>query len=57
MFHVHTTRSGHAVGTDEEYIEKAISLGEKRIVFTEHTPFPGDVFPDLKCRMGMVQWK
>ena len=53
MFHVHTNRCGHAFGNDEEYIERAIALGEKRIIFTDHTPFPKDAFPDLRCRMGI----
>ena len=53
MFHIHTSRCGHAVGRDEEYIERAIALGAKRIIFTDHTPFPEDVFPDLVCRMGI----
>ena len=53
MFHVHTNRCGHATGKDEEYIERAIALGEKQIIFTDHTPFPEDAFPDLRCRMGI----
>lgn len=53
MFHVHTNRCGHAYGRDEEYIERAIALGEKQIIFTDHTPFPKDAFPDLRCRMGI----
>ena len=55
MFHIHTSRCGHATGRDEEYIEQAIALGEKRIVFTDHTPFPNDAFPDLRCRMGIEE--
>lgn len=54
MFHIHTARCGHARGIDEEYIERAIALGEKKIVFTDHTPFPEDAFPDLVCRMGIA---
>ena len=45
IFHVHTWRCGHAgEEQDYEYVEKAIALGVKRIVFTDHCPFPGDFF-------------
>lgn len=45
IFHVHTRRCGHAEDiSDEKYIDRAISLGAKRIVFTDHAPFPGDEF-------------
>lgn len=45
VFHIHTYRCKHA-GTekDEEYVEKAVQLGAKRIVFTDHVPFPGNPF-------------
>ena len=45
IFHVHTRRCGHA-GTeaDEEYVKRAVELQAKRIVFTDHAPFPGDPF-------------
>lgn len=45
IFHVHTFRCKHAeMVSDEEYIKKAIELNAKRIVFTDHAPFPGDPF-------------
>ena len=44
-FHIHTYRCKHAGDfADEEYIERAIELGYEQIVFTDHAPFPGDVF-------------
>ena len=44
-FHIHTYRCGHAgEHADKEYIERAIELGYEQIVFTDHAPFPGDVF-------------
>ena len=47
LFHVHTYRCGHASNEkDEEYVKKAIELGAKEIVFTDHAPFPGDPFFD-----------
>lgn len=46
LFHIHTHRCGHASkDSDRAYVEKAISLGAKEIVFTDHCPFPGDLFP------------
>ncbi len=52
LFHVHTYRCGHAgEEQDIEYIEEAIGLGAKKLVFTEHAPFPKDVF---QWRMPMV---
>lgn len=45
IFHVHTYRCKHA--SDENdifYVKKAIELGSKRIVFTDHVPFPENPF-------------
>ena len=53
IFHVHTWRCGHAgEEQDYEYVEKAIELGASRIVFTDHCPYPGNVF---LYRMDMEQ--
>ena len=53
IFHVHTWRCGHAENvSDEEYIKKAIELGASKITFTDHAPFPGDLFSG---RMKMSQ--
>lgn len=53
IFHVHTWRCGHTDNEpDEAYIEAAIAAGARRIVFTDHAPFPGDQF---KNRMQMEQ--
>lgn len=47
LFHVHTYRCGHAgIARDEQYVDTAIELGASRIVFTDHTPFPGNPFPN-----------
>ena len=44
-FHVHTFRCKHADEIpDTAYIDKAIELGAPRIVFTDHSPFPGNLF-------------
>lgn len=45
IFHVHTWRCGHAgEEQDYEYVEKAIALGANRIVFTDHCPYPKNLF-------------
>ena len=52
-YHTHTSRCGHAVGLDEEYVIKAIELGVKRLGFSDHIFFPGIHQP--KVRMDMEQ--
>ena len=37
--HVHTSRCGHAGGTDEEFVEAAIACGLGAIALTDHAPF------------------
>lgn len=43
--HTHTTRCGHAIGEDEEYVLKAIENGYEMIGFSDHAPF---LFPNQK---------
>ena len=46
IFHIHTYRCGHAsLEPDVLYVKKAIELGAKQIVFTDHCPFPENSFP------------
>lgn len=53
IFHVHTYRCGHASeDSDEAYVQAAIALGAESIVFTDHAPFPDDLFGN---RMRSVQ--
>lgn len=54
IFHVHTSRCGHAFKniSDNEIINFAISLGADKIFFTDHAPFPEDLFGN---RMKMSQ--
>lgn len=53
LFHVHTYRCKHAGSElDEDYIKKAIELGAKAIAFTDHGPFPGNIFGN---RMGIEE--
>ncbi len=42
-YHNHTYRCGHASGTEEEYIKKAISEGIRTLGFSDHTPY---IFPN-----------
>lgn len=39
-YHTHTTRCGHAVGSDESYLLSAIKAGYTEIGFSDHTPWP-----------------
>ena len=41
--HTHTVRCRHAVGSEREYIEKAIEEGLEVLGFSDHTPYP---FPE-----------
>ncbi|MBE5733771.1 MAG: histidinol-phosphatase HisJ family protein [Clostridiales bacterium] len=38
-YHTHTIRCGHAVGSDKEYVEKAIKSGIKVLGFADHAPY------------------
>ena len=39
-YHTHTWRCNHAVGSEREYIEKAIDAGIEILGFSDHTPNP-----------------
>ncbi len=39
-YHVHTPLCGHAMGTPQEYIQKAIEYGLREIGFSDHAPLP-----------------
>ena len=38
-WHTHTARCGHAVGTDEEYVQAAIEAGMRTLGFSDHAPY------------------
>ena len=42
-YHTHTARCGHADGTEEAYILRAMENGITHMGFSEHAPF---CFPD-----------
>ncbi len=52
-YHTHTPRCKHAVGTEREYIERAIDCGFKILGFSDHTPqpYPKDYVSTI--RMGI----
>lgn len=53
-YHTHTPRCHHAVGTEREYIEKAILAGMEELGFSDHVPYR---FPNFqsRIRMGMEE--
>ena len=56
-YHMHTTRCGHATGTDREYVEAAIRYGYKTIGFSDHTPqpFPCDFVSPVRMRCDELE--
>lgn len=56
-YHTHTYRCNHATGTEREYIENQISIGIKKLGFSEHIPF---IYPHGKensYRLPKIQEK
>ena len=39
-YHTHTPRCNHAVGSEEEYVEKAIESNFSTLGFSDHCPLP-----------------
>lgn len=39
-YHTHTTRCQHAIGSDEEYVQRAIRGGFQALGFADHAPWP-----------------
>lgn len=53
-YHTHTTRCHHAVGTEREYVEKAIEAGMRELGFSDHVPYRFSGFQS-GIRMTMEQ--
>ncbi len=53
-YHTHTYRCGHASGTEEEYIKRAIEGGIKIFGFSDHAPY---LFPNGRQNGWKVQIK
>ncbi len=54
-YHNHTTRCNHAIGTEREYLQKAVENEIKEFGFSDHTPMP---FPNnyhSHMRMNLTQ--
>ena len=51
-YHTHTPRCNHAVGTEIEYVEKAIENGFEILGFSDHSPyfFPGEYYSRFRMR-------
>jgi len=50
-YHTHTIRCEHAVGSDKEYVEAAISRGMKILGFADHVPYKYPLEPEHGIRM------
>ena len=54
-YHSHTTRCGHAWGTDDEFVQAAIDAGYTTLGFSEHTPWPfADGYHELDYNQRMT---
>lgn len=51
-FHTHTSRCGHAVGSDEEYVINAVKAGIRVLGFSDHAAYPQPLPTD---RMNIEQ--
>ena len=49
-YHTHTPRCNHAQGSEQEYVDAALSAGLKILGFSDHTPyfFPGDYYSSFR---------
>ncbi len=56
-YHTHTFRCHHALGTEREYIETAISRGLKVLGFSDHVPqlFPGEYCSHFRMLPGEAE--
>ena len=39
-YHTHTSRCGHAIGSDEEYVQEALAFGLTELGFSDHIFLP-----------------
>ena len=54
-YHTHTTRCGHAYGTDEAYVKAAIQKGYKVLGFSDHIFFPGIHQPGMRGDFALLE--
>ena len=54
-FHTHTSRCGHAKGSDEEYVISAIEHGLTRLGFSDHIMIPGIVQHPIRGNYELME--
>ena len=54
-FHTHTSRCGHATGSDEEYVLEAIKAGIKKLGFSDHVPWPTCPQPGIRMNEDLLE--
>lgn len=56
-YHTHTARCNHAVGTEREYVENALTMGLKILGFSDHTPyiFPGEYYSHFRMKLHQLE--
>lgn len=54
-YHTHTSRCGHAYGTDEQYVKAAIEAGFEVLGFSDHVPFAGVHAPIDRMDMDQME--
>ena len=52
-YHTHTARCGHAIGTDEEYVQAAIQAGLTTLGFSDHAAYPTPC-PGLRMNIEQI---
>ena len=55
-YHTHTVRCGHAEGSDEDYVLKAIDAGFSELGFSDHGPWPAHPLERQWIRMRMEEF-
>ena len=52
--HTHTPRCHHAIGSEREYIERAIAAGLDTLGFSDHAPMPfeGDYYSTYRMALS-----
>lgn len=53
-YHMHTPLCGHAQGSPEEYVKRAITVGLKEIGFSDHAPLVSHDDPTITMNMSQL---
>ncbi len=54
-FHTHTYHCQHATGTPSDYAREALKQGISVLGFSDHTPWPDNIWNDVKIRMPLEE--